>query len=167
MKSSEQTKGGQPEEKSGKAVHGMTIQEEQPNGSPKHSRTKFQQPDQGLGLGQEQTVQRGTTQRGMELRKEDTPEKTTQSSSEKRDIEGYTATESRVPAGQTEGDILGEVIDKEDRLETPDSEPGYNVILKGADVDWSLHGIRCDPPCQGEENDNCHAYSASTIRCQR
>ena len=58
----------------------------------------------------------------MELRKEDTPEKTTQSSSEKRDIEGYTATEIRVPTGQTEGKIFGEVIEEEDRLETPDTE---------------------------------------------
>ena len=99
----------------------------------------------------------------MELRKEDTPEKTTQSSSKKRDIEGYTATEIRVPTGQTEGKILGEVIKEEDRLETPDTELRYNAILKGADVDWELHGIGHDLSCQGEENGNCHAYSSSTI----
>ena len=163
VKSSEQTEGGQPKEKSGKAVHRMTTQEEQPNGSPNIQGPSSNKLDQGLGLGQEQTVRRGTTQRGMELRKEDIPEKTTQSSSEKRDIEGYTAIEIRVPTGQTEGKILGEVIEEEDRLEMPDTELRYNAILKGADVDWELHGIGCDPSCQGEENGNCHAYSASTI----
>ena len=99
----------------------------------------------------------------MELRKEDTPEKTTQSSSEKRDIEGYTATEIRVPTGQTEGKILGEVIEEEDRLEKPDTELRYNAILKRAEVDWELHGIGRDPSCKGEENGDCHAYSASTV----
>ena len=62
--------------------------------------------------------------------------------------------ENGTPLEQTK--MLGE-------LETLDTESQYEKIIAGADVDWEVHNIRCNPPGQGDSNSHHHAYSASTI----